>query len=602
MAAKTAKKTVKSKAWRLFRLRRRQVAAISDKAEDQLERNFVRKFGRLQTVRRFVIGWVALFVLLIGIVVVQARALGGYYQTMQPVAGGLYSEGIVGTYSNANPLYATGLVNDAVSKLLFAGLCTYDANNKLVGDLAESWQADEAGTTYTVKLRPNITWHDGRPLTAEDVVFTYKSIQNPEVQSPLNVSWQNVTVSQADSRTVLFKLPNPLSSFPYSLTNGIIPKHILGSVAPANLRSVSFNTTKPVGSGPFAFKNVEVKGGGPGTRQEEIALGSFKGYHGGAAKLSSFIIRTFPDEEYLLSAFRDHTVTAMVGLQRVPGDLREDDSVQSLSMPLTAANMVFFKTTAGVLKNKEVRQALVGAVNMDQITEGLPEPVLPVRSPFLQGSSSYNTDFLQLNSGPDKAAALLEQAGWKVGPDGVRRKDNQPLTFRLYAQDAAEYRQVSSRLHDQWRKIGVNAEVILQADSELRTTIYGVGGSGDHSYDALLYGISLGVDPDQFVYWDGSQADVRSPSRLNFSEYNSEVANAALEAGRTRSDPALRAIKYQPFLKAWQDDAPALGLYQPRFLYVVHGQVYGLRDHTLTADTDRFNNVNNWMVRTAAKK
>ena len=597
MAARTAKVRVK----RLFRRQKKQVASFGNRAEAQLERNFVRKFSRLQPVRRFILAWVMLCLILVGVVVVQTRALGGYYQTLQPAPGGIYSEGIIGTYTNINPLYATGQVNDAVSKLVFAGLFKYDEANKLVGDLAQGWQADEDGTSYTVTLRPDLQWHDGQPLTAEDVAFTYQQIQNPDVQSPLNVSWQGVQVAARDKRTIVFTLPNPLSSFPYSLTNGIVPKHILKDVEPGNLRSVSFNTSKPVGAGPFQFKTVEVRGNSPSTRQEEIALTPFEQYHDGAPKLSTFIIRTFPDENRLLSAFRDHVVTAIVGAQRVPDDLSSDSNVQEYRMPLTAANMVFFKTSDGVLKNKEVRQALVGSTDVAAVTSKLPQPILPVREPVLQGSPGYDPANEQLKLGPDKAAELLDQQGWKVGGQGIREKDGQKLTFRLYAQDTAEYRMVASSLRQQWKKIGVDAQVYLQSDSDLRTTIYGVGGNGGHSYDALLYGISLGVDPDQFVYWHGTQADIRSPSRLNFSEYNSDTANAALEAGRTRADPLLRAVKYQPFFKAWQDDAPALGLYQPRFLYVTHGQVYNLHDHTLTADTDRFNNVNDWMIREAPK-
>lgn len=591
MTTRTAKLRFK----RLFRLRKKQVSELSNRAEDQLERNFVRKFGRIQSVRRFVFVWVLLCVLLGGMVIVQTRALGGYYQSLKPVPGGIYSEGIVGAYTNANPLYATGQVNDAVSKLVFSGLFTYDDHNKLVGDLASDYKANEDGTVYTVKLRPGLTWHDGQALTAEDVVYTYQTIQNPDVQSPLNVSWQGVGVASPDPQTIVFTLPNPLSSFPYSLTNGIIPKHILQSVEPANLRSVTFNTIKPVGSGPFEFKTIEVKGNSPTTRQEEIALSPFDQYHDGKPKLSNFVIRTFQDEEHLISAFRDHAVTSMVGIHDVPGDLTQDTSVQTYTMPLTAANMVFFKVTDGVLKSKEVRQALVGAIDVGQATSTVQKPVLPVREPVLMGSPGYDAANEQLHFGPDHAAEILDQQGWKVGDGGIRQKDGQRLSFKLYAQDTPEYRSVSSSLRDQWKKIGVDAEVFLQSDADLRPTV------AYHSYDALLYGISLGVDPDQFVYWHGSQADVRSPSRLNFSEYSSDAANAALEAGRTRSDATLRAVKYEPFFKAWQDDAPALGLYQPHFTYVTHGQVHGFQDHTLVSDTDRFNNVNDWMIREAPK-
>jgi peptide/nickel transport system substrate-binding protein len=119
-----------------------------------------------------------------------------------------------------------------------------------------------------------------------------------------------------------------------------------------------------------------------------------------------------------------------------------------------------------------------------------------------------------------------------------------------------------------------------------------------HTYDALLYGVSIGVDPDVYAYWDSSQADIRSTSRLNFSEYKSATADAALESGRTRLDPNLRTIKYKPFLQAWQTDAPALGLYQPRFLYITRGTVYNLTDHTLNTDADRYNSIAKWEIHT----
>ncbi len=586
---------------RLLRLRKKQVAAINTNiillAEDQLERNFVRKFDRLKPVKRFVAGWLALTILLAGSVVVQTRALDGYYKSLQPAAGGIYREGIVGTYTNASPLYATGEANSAVSKLLFASLFKYDAKNALVGDLAESIQADPTGKRYTVRLKPELVWHDGKPLTAGDVVFTYRTIQNPDVQSPLNVSWQDVSVLAKDDRTVIFELPNPLSSFPYSLTTGLIPQHRLKDVPAASLRSSPFNTVEPIGAGPFRFNTVEVSGNSPGIRQEEVALVPFDDYHGGAPKISSFIIRTFPDETAMLESYRSKDLTAMVGLSTLPDDLRQEIGLQIMSMPLTAANMVFFKTTAGVLQDVSVRQALVAVSDVTKATNGLPKPVLPVRSPLLQSSPGYNPKYEQKYQGPIKAAALLEQAGWRTQSNGIRIKNGQILSFRLYAQNTPEYEKVVGVLRQQWRAIGVDAQIFLQEAGDLNTTVAGVGNGTGHSYDALLYGISLGVDPDEYVYWHSKQADIRAAAWLNFSEYKSAVADAALEAGRTRGDPALRAAKYQPFLQAWQTDAPALGLYQPHFSYVTRGQVFGFDERTLTQPTDRFNSVEQWMIR-----
>jgi peptide/nickel transport system substrate-binding protein len=118
-----------------------------------------------------------------------------------------------------------------------------------------------------------------------------------------------------------------------------------------------------------------------------------------------------------------------------------------------------------------------------------------------------------------------------------------------------------------------------------------------HNYDALLYGISLGADPDVFAYWHSSQADLRSPSRLNFSEYRSAVADKALEGGRTRSVDAVRAAKYRPFLDAWQKDTPALALYQPRYLYLARDPLFGFAPVRMNSGADRLDNVENWKIR-----
>jgi len=152
---------------------------------------------------------------------------------------------------------------------------------------------------------------------------------------------------------------------------------------------------------------------------------------------------------------------------------------------------------------------------------------------------------------------------------------------------------VTSRLVQDWKNIGVRATLQLRSADDLQRAI------ASHDYEALLYGISIGADPDVFVYWDSSQNDPRT-AQLNFSHFSSKVADASLEGARTRSDPALRTVKYKPFLQAWQQDSPALGLYQPHYNYVTHGTLYGLAAHTINSDIDRYNNVQNWMVREAA--
>ena len=578
---------------RHLRLQKRQVEELGAQAEQRLEDDFFKRLERLGVVRRFVSSWLLLVILLIGIVVAQVRGLSGYYQVLTAAPGGTYTEGVLGAFTNANPVYATDIADTTVSELVFAGLLTLNQNNQLTGELAESWTVDAAGTTYTVKLRSNLTWHDGKPLTAADVVFTYQIIQNPDAQSPLFNGWNGIVVSSPASDTVVFKLPNPLASFPYSLMTGIVPQHILGSVPMANMRSVSFNSTQPVGAGPFQWQAIELSEGSADTRQEKIALKAFDGYYAGKPKLNGFVVRTFRSAEELVKGFQEQEVTGIAGLTQVPDSLK-DSGVSVYNLPMTAAVMSFFRTQHGHLASAKVRQALVAASNTPAIIGSLQYPTKPVRQPLLRGQLAYDAKYNQAAHDPAAAARLLDEEGWVLGPNGLRVKNGAPLTVKLYFLDNPEYSSVAALLAEQWRAVGVDARLMSQTEADFQGVL---SSPSDYDYDALLYGISVGIDPDVYVYWHSSQTDPRSSTRLNFSEYKSSAADLALEAGRTRLDPQLRTIKYQPFLQAWQADAPALGLYQPRFLYLTHGRVHGLEEKPINSDVGRLYNVHNWMIR-----
>lgn len=574
---------------RRLRLRKRQVEEFGQQAEKQFDQNFFKRLERLAGVRRFVMSWSLLLVLLAGGVIAQTRAMGSSYQTLGPVSGGQYTEGVLGSFTNANPVYASTPVDLAVSKLVFASLFTYDDRNQLVGDIAQDWTVDARGTTYTVRLKSDLTWQDDKPLTAEDVAFTYQVIQNPDARSPLSASWQGITVTAVNPTTVTFKLPSVLASFPYSLTNGIIPKHILQREQMGALRSSTFNTVAAIGAGPFRMQNIEVRGGSVEDREESVVLRPFDSYHKGKPKLDSFVVRSFRSEEGLLASFRNHEITGMSGLTYVPEDLQVS-SVRRYNFPFTAAVMAFLRTNSELLGDVKVRSALVSATNQTAILRALEYPALPVRAPLLQGQVGYDKNYVQPGFDLEAAKASLETAGWTSGKNGIRIKDGKTLTLVLHAQDNTEYARVARQLQTQWRAAGVDLKVILDNTADFQTTLSGRG------YDVLLYGISIGNDPDVYVYWESKQSDART-ARLNFSEYKSPAADDALLAGRTRLDPALRAVKYQPFLQVWRADAPAVGLYQPRYLYTTRGEVYGLTEHRINADVERFTNVHNWMIR-----
>lgn len=575
------------------RFHKSRIGGLGTHAEERIDEHFVRRLERLARVRRFIAGWVGLLVLLIIGLVVQLLALSGYYQSVRPVPGGIYNEGVQGRFTNANPLFATGDANATVSRLVFAGLMNYDEHGQLRGDLARGYEVSEHGTVYTVHLRPHLKWQDGRPLTSRDVLFTYKLIQNPDVQSPLQSSWQGIDITTPDDLTVIFTLPDALASFPYNLTTGIVPEHLLSKIPPVDMRSADFNTVNPVGAGPFAWQAVEVNDSSdPNHVSEQIALTPFSDYHAGKPKLQKFVVQAFASTDQLISAFKSQQLTAVEGLDRVPPALKNDKNVVQYSLRLRAATMVFFKTSSGVLTDSRVRQALVRATDVNKIIEHLGYTTREVKEPLLVGQLGYDPAFAQPPFDLKAAHTLLDADGWRPGEGGYMYKDGNPLAFTLTAADTPENRMVTSMLKHQWHDAGVKLGVRLQSADDFNGTL------GNHDYDAVLDAISIGVDPDVFVYWDSSQTDVRS-NRLNLSEYKNSTADTALEAGRTRLDPALRIIKYRPFLQAWQQDAPAVGLYQPRLLYLTNGTVAGLNDAPITRPIDRFANVQNWEIRQA---
>ncbi|HMH31122.1 MAG TPA: ABC transporter substrate-binding protein, partial [Methylomirabilota bacterium] len=371
-------------------------------------------------------------------------------------------------------------------------------------------------------------------------------------------------------------------------------KHLLDKIPPADLRSADFNTVHPVGAGPFAWQAVAVKGDSdPRHAQQQIALKAFADYQGGQPKLQKFIVHVYADEAELTKAFESNQLTAAEGLNSIPPELVNNDGVQQHNLPLRAANMVFFKTTSGVLADQAVRQALVRSANVPSIVAKLGYPARLVREPILLGQVAYDKSLAQPGFDLNAAKTLLDNAGWTASKEGVRSKAGQPLAFVLTAPDTQEARFVAKQLQAQWRGLGAKVTVLFLRTSDFQNALT------YHSYDAILNGISIGDDPDVFVYWDSSQADIRSANRLNLSEYKNPTADSSLEAGRTRSEPKLRVIKYKPFLEEWQKDAPALGLYQPRVIYLTNGFVNGLSDQPINTATDRFDNVQNWQIREA---
>lgn len=572
--------------------RKMNATTLAEGASKHIDKHVIGRYSSLREIRRFILGWITLITTLVLVVVLQTTALRQYYLETRPVDGGVYSEGIVGTFSNANPIYATDVVDMSVSKLLFASLLTYNSKNELVGDLAEKWTSDERGKEYTITLKP-AKWHDDTPLTSEDIVYTFNMIKNPDARSPFNQSWRGIAIKAVDERTVTFTLPSPLASFPHSLTIGILPKHILGSIEPQQLRSSEFNTRNPIGAGPYSWVGVTTINQDV-SEEQEINVKRFNDYHRGQPHIESITLRTFSSDERMLDAYRSRTIGAVAGVS--PEQLTVTDSFNYLAeFPLLSASYIFLNTKDELLADKKVRQGLLHATNTNELLREIGYSVIPVRSPILSGQIGYRSDIQQIALDRARSEQLFEEAGWVFDPkkpdDTIRKKGDKTLEIKILAISTPENGRLTRALQEQWSAVGASAQIELvdAEEVEKRQSLQ------LHDYQAVLYTINIGHDPDVYAYWHSTQA---TNGRLNYSNYASDVSDAALDAARTRVDEALRAAKYEPFLNAWRTDAPAIGLYQPRYVVMSRGDIYGRTATPLSIPSDRFYNVHEWYVTT----
>lgn len=547
------------------------------------------RVGRISGVRRFVTGWLLLVVLLCIATLATVIQLQRLSQTSAPTDGGTYTEGLVGAVNNLNPLFSSGSMDNSASMLIFNGMLRHDTNGALTGDLASSWRVEDTSKSYIVDLKRNVRWHDGQPFTSADVVYTIGAIQNPATRSSLFASWQGVKVAAINDYQLRFELPAPFAPFPNALTVPILPKHLLGDVPYEKLRTSSFNT-QPVGTGPFVFAALRSDQG----KQQLLETKQNTDYYRGTPRLDRFVLHSYPDDESLAKALKDREITAAVDLKTdtVVG-FNKDKSIRPAEIPLNSGVFGFFKTNNSILSDTNVRQALAAAVDRQAILKLFKYQYASLKTPLLSSQLGYDAAYSQQTNIAD-AAAKLDAAGWVKQANGMRAKDGVPLELGLTTANSAQYSALAAELQKQWGAIGVVIKPQLLTSEQLQQNALTA-----HSYDILLYGISIGYDPDVYAYWNSSQA---RQSGLNFSEWKSSRADSSLEVARTRLEPVLRSARYKTFLDEWQKTAPAVALYQPRVSYAYHQNATGFVAFPVTNASERLTNVEAWTVNTRQVK
>lgn len=572
--------------------------------------------------------------------------------TVVAARGGEYIEGMVGAPALINPLFAS--LNDVdkdIARLLYSGLMKVDESGNLVTDLAENFSLSDDKKTYTFLLKKNVVWHDGEAFTSKDIVFTFDSIQNKSVNSPLAVSFQGIKVTAIDDYTVQFTLPEVYTPFPSSLTLGILPEHVWSDIPVEQIRLARINL-KPVGTGPFEFSRLVSDKSG---YISEYSLKRFDRYYQRPAYLDTITFRFFASYDgddptnAAIEALREQNID---GVNFVPISLKDkaDRKHTVFYTPLLPQYTALFfnEKKQPVLAEKDVRLALSEAIDKQKIIKDTQKgDALAIFGPILAGYPGYATSVTgTVSYSLDAANARLDKYFVRVNADEYkeRRKgelekewllENAPATgtsstvpttatsslemkqfventlkdeftgaqtfFRktkkgtdivslhLLTVDTVEYHKAAELIAAFWQEVGIQTTVEYVSSKSLSRDIL-----KDRKYDVLLYGVLLGSDPDQYPFWHSSQA---SYPGLNLSQYNNKTVDSILEKTRATDKAEDLATLYRQFEDKILQDIPAVFLYSPQYHYAVEDKIKGIQVTRITEPSDRLSGAVNWYVK-----
>jgi peptide/nickel transport system substrate-binding protein len=511
--------------------------------------------------------------------------------------GGDYVEATVGAPHLINPILLAS--NDAdidLTRLMFSGLLRTDESGKLKPDLAKSYEVSADGKVYTFHLRPNLVWQDGAPVKASDVAFTYNATKNPAWRSPLQPRFRNVTVEAPDDATVTFTLPEPFAPFASFLTVGVLPEHLWSDIKPEAAMTAELNL-KPVGTGPFKFKNL--------VKDKKGSILSYtlirnEAYYWPLPHLNTVTLKFYADFAAATDALTQRRVD---GLSYLPDDFLDEViqmrtiTVRRLRVPQYVA--VFLNPNRNpILKNKAVRQALAYAIDRETLVkEAARSGSMIVDGPLMPNQDGYSASAKRYTFNAAQAAQLLDEAGWKTGPEGTRVKASSskgaaptPLAITLTTVDTKENSAVAHAIAKAWGDLGVKADLEILPPARFQKDKI-----QPRAYDALLYGVMTGIEPDPYPFWHSSQT---SEAGLNLALWQSQRGDDLLEAARAATTAEARAAAYGKFQELLAEDEPAIFLYSPSYNYAVNRRFRGLNDGTVYDPADRFVGINQWYVET----
>lgn len=534
---------------------------------------------------------VGLMIAILGGIIAVPIAAYIHYTIPVPTNGGSLTEGVLGEPRTINPLLLQASEADRdIAALVYAGLMRYNGTGQLIPDLAQSHpEITSDGLTYTIQLRSDARWHDGRPVTADDVVFTVNTAQNPDYASFLLPNWSGVKVEKVSDFVVSFKLERRYPQFLNTLTMGILPRHLWEDIRPINFPLSELNI-KPVGSGPFKFSALNKDKQGRVLGYELVA---HEDHHGRRAYLDGITFKFYADGDQLIRAFNENEIDSIGFVTAASlNELKFGRRIILERLQLPRYFALFFNQTQSVpLEDKNVRLALAHATNrVAIINEVLDGNAFLVDSPLLGGVLDINQNVPSYDFDLDLAKQILTESGWAEGEDGIRERRGEKLELTIVTSTWHELVSTAHLIAEQWRDVGANVTVETIPVNQLNRDVI-----APRAYQILLFGQVLALDPDPFTLWHSSQF---KPPGGNLSLYENQTADRLLDEARTTGNPLERSALYDELQRVIIDDIPAVFLYSPYYLYGRPVNIHGFDTDIIALPSERFTNAASWFTNT----
>lgn len=512
--------------------------------------------------------------------------------------GGTFTEGILGTPRFVNPVLAVSRADRDLSNLIYDGLMKIGEDGSLVPNIASSVTISDDGLTYNVVLRHDVVFHDGTPLTTDDVLFTISKIQDPTIASPLRTAFEDVVIEQVNEYEMNFVLTDPYTPFIENLSVGILPRHIWKDATNEEF-PFSQHNSDPIGSGPYKIKRIERNTSGI---PELFALEPHTEYHLGTPHISDVRISFYANEDKLVDAFTRGSIDAIAGLdqallERLP---LEDTEHTIITSPLPRTFALFFnQNKSAALRDTTAREALNESIDRTELINTVLNGYgNELSSPIPPGFGTTYTKTMvssTTESRFDTVRAILRNGGWELNQEtGIWEKEIDdivtPLSFSIATVNNSVFEQTAEFLQTTWEKLGISVTIKQFELTDLTQTVI-----RPRDYESLLYGTVVGRSLDFYSFWHSSQ---RNDPGLNVALFANITTDSILNEMRTNTDTTKREEALQKFAEAIMSDVPAIFLYSPELIYVFPTAVSGTQFAGIADPSDRFASIHRWFINT----